>query len=65
MKNIEKYLDEASGLLERIRDQEGSLAQAASWFAETILSERMVHVFGSGHSRIMVEIGRASCRERV
>ena len=55
MKNIEKYLDEASGLLERIRDQEGSLAQAASWFAETILSERMVHVFGSGHSRIMVE----------
>jgi uncharacterized phosphosugar-binding protein len=55
MKNIEKYLDKASGLLARIRDQEGSLAQAASWFAETILSERMVHVFGSGHSRIMVE----------
>src|SRR5262249_42572343 len=25
------------------------------WFAQTILVGRMVHVFGSGHSRIMVE----------
>src|SRR4249919_2838574 len=28
---------------------------AADWFAKTILAGRMVHVFGSGHSRIMVE----------
>lgn len=28
---------------------------AARWFADTILAGRMVHVFGSGHSRIMVE----------
>jgi len=30
-------------------------AQAADWFAETILAGRMVHLFGSGHSRILVE----------
>ena len=55
MKPIEEYLDGASGLLTNIRGQTDSLAQAASWFAETILADRMVHVFGSGHSRIMVE----------
>src|SRR6185369_950510 len=26
-----------------------------AWFAETILAGRMVHLFGSGHSRILVE----------
>lgn len=55
MKPIEEYLDGASELLASIRGQTDSLAQAASWFAETILADRMVHVFGSGHSRIMVE----------
>lgn len=28
---------------------------AARWFSETILAGRMVHLFGSGHSRILVE----------
>ena len=30
-------------------------SSAADWFAQTILAGRMVHVFASGHSRIMVE----------
>src|SRR5690606_36119180 len=38
-----------------IERQEREIAQAAIWFSETILAGRMVHVFGSGHSRIMVE----------
>ena len=29
--------------------------QAADWFAASILAGRMVHCFGSGHSRILVE----------
>jgi len=29
--------------------------QAAEWFSKSILQGRVVHVFGSGHSRIMVE----------
>ena len=28
---------------------------AAQWFAQSILAGRMVHVFGTGHSRIMAE----------
>ena len=35
--------------------QHAAIHTAADWFAGTILAGRMVHVFGSGHSRIMVE----------
>lgn len=49
------YLDKCAGIIERIRMQEESIRRAAGWFAESILKGRMVHCFGSGHSRIMVE----------
>jgi uncharacterized phosphosugar-binding protein len=49
------YLEKCKTLIERVAGQEGSIGRAADWFSETILAGRMVHVFGSGHSRIMVE----------
>lgn len=49
------YLDACQHLFARIRAQEPAIATAAGWFADAILAGRMVHVFGSGHSRIMVE----------
>jgi uncharacterized phosphosugar-binding protein len=55
MTPIQQYLDKSAHILERIQQQEEKIATAASWFAKTILAGRMVHVFGSGHSRIMVE----------
>lgn len=55
MTPAELYLSRARGLLEVVGAQTPQLAQAAHWFAETILAGRMVHLFGSGHSRIMVE----------
>jgi uncharacterized phosphosugar-binding protein len=55
MTPIDTYLTRAQMILEKVRQQEASMALAASWFAESILAGRMVHVFGSGHSRIMVE----------
>jgi uncharacterized phosphosugar-binding protein len=42
-------------LIEIVAGQCGLIQQAAAWFADTILAGRMVHLFGSGHSRIMVE----------
>src|SRR6266487_867838 len=51
----EKYLEGARGLLANVQNQLPAIAQAADWFATSILAGRMVHVFGSGHSRIMVE----------
>ncbi len=49
------YLTRCHRLIEVVERQTSAVQQAADWFAETILAGRMVHVFGSGHSRIMVE----------
>jgi uncharacterized phosphosugar-binding protein len=49
------YLARARGLVDAVASQREAIGQAADWFAESILTGRMVHVFGSGHSRILVE----------
>lgn len=49
------YFQKCRDLLEVVAAQEDQIQKAADWFANTILAGRMVHVFGSGHSRIMVE----------
>lgn len=51
----EDYLIAARGLIDTVQGQLPAIRTAADWFAETILAGRMVHVFASGHSRIMVE----------
>jgi len=55
MNIIETYLNKCTGIIDKIETQQQEIAQAASWFAQSILAGRVVHVFGSGHSRIMVE----------
>src|SRR6266498_3735513 len=55
MNVIETYLNECRKIIEKIGQQQKAIAQAANWFAQSILAGRVVHVFGSGHSRIMVE----------
>ncbi len=49
------YLEKSRQILETVKLQQPLIKQAAEMFAKTILSGRMVHVFGSGHSRILVE----------
>ena len=49
------YLHQCRELLAAVERQQPAIEQAADWFAETILAGRMVHLFGSGHSRILVE----------
>ena len=55
MNLTEVYLQNCAEIIEKIRDQQTNIKLAAEWFAKTILQGRMVHVFGSGHSRIMTE----------
>src|SRR6476646_8970097 len=55
MTPAEQYLSKCRELTDAVERQLPAVRQAAQWFAETILAGRMVHVFGSGHSRIMVE----------
>jgi len=49
------YLNRCRDLIVAVEKQQTGIHQAADWFAETILAGRMVHLFGSGHSRILVE----------
>lgn len=55
MNPAEEYCNRCAELVEKVRAQIPALEQAADVFAQSILAGRMVHVFGSGHSRIMVE----------
>lgn len=55
MNVINEYLVKCRQIIEVVAQQTDVIQKAAGLFAETILSGRMVHVFGSGHSRIMVE----------
>lgn len=48
-------MKKCEAIISRVGEQENEIDKAAQWFADSILSGRMVHVFGSGHSRIMVE----------
>ncbi|NQU88088.1 MAG: SIS domain-containing protein [Mariniphaga sp.] len=55
MNLIEKYLQKCTEIIETVKAQQKQITQAAQIFANTILKGRMVHLFGSGHSRILVE----------
>ncbi len=51
-----RWIPEARALLEHLQTtQMEAIAQAAEWCADAIASDGLVHLFGSGHSRIPVE----------
>ncbi|HET7493933.1 MAG TPA: SIS domain-containing protein [Candidatus Limnocylindrales bacterium] len=50
------WLDAARGVLDRLAaTQADAMEQASQWCAETIAADGLVHLFGTGHSRIPVE----------
>jgi uncharacterized phosphosugar-binding protein len=50
------YLNQAKAILERIETtQLDNIERAAELCAQTIAGEGLVHLFGTGHSRIFVE----------
>lgn len=55
MNVIKAYVEKCREIAGNVEAQEEKITQAAGWFAESIKAGRVVHVFGSGHSRIMVE----------
>jgi uncharacterized phosphosugar-binding protein len=50
-----RYIDLARELLDRVADQDAELDRAAELCADAIAGDGMVHLFGTGHSRIAVE----------
>lgn len=55
MSPTDDYLRQCRGLIETVAAQRAGIEQAADWFAKSILAGRVVHLFGAGHSRILVE----------
>jgi len=55
MKPTNDYLQCARQMIDVAQAQTRAIEQAADWFTQSIAAGRMVHVFGSGHSRMMVE----------
>ena len=55
MTPAQEFLAKSRGLIDAVEQQLPLIEQAADLFTATILAGRMVHVFGSGHSRMMVE----------
>lgn len=51
----DKYLAASRRVFDTVAAQQSQIQQAADWFAESILANRLVHLFGAGHSRILVE----------
>jgi uncharacterized phosphosugar-binding protein len=50
------WFDEGLAVLERVRaTQAGPIETAARWCADAIAADGLVHLFGTGHSRIPVE----------
>ena len=49
------YISKCRGILDAVAAQEAAIKRTADLFADTILAGKMVHLFGSGHSRILVE----------
>jgi uncharacterized phosphosugar-binding protein len=52
---IDDYLARCEVIIDVVKSQKKEIEQVAALFAASILAGRVVHVFGSGHSRIMVE----------
>ncbi|HEY2932297.1 MAG TPA: SIS domain-containing protein [Acidobacteriota bacterium] len=50
-----QYLDKCKEILAAVERQQAAIETVAAWFSDTILAGRMVHLFGCGHSRIVVE----------
>lgn len=55
MSYTREYLKKGRDIIDVVEAQEPIIQEVAKLFADSILKGRMVHLFGSGHSRIMVE----------
>jgi uncharacterized phosphosugar-binding protein len=55
MTPTQDYLNRCRHIADVISAQESEIVTAAQWFSKSILEGRMVHMFASGHSRILIE----------
>ena len=52
---VEAYFSALESLIDELRGESASIDAAATMIADTIASDGLIHVFGSGHSHMMAE----------
>ena len=58
MSGADAYLGQVGAMIERLRDEHvGSIREAGRLVAEVLRADRLVHVFGTGHSHMLAEEG--------
>jgi uncharacterized phosphosugar-binding protein len=50
-----EYLEKSRMIFDKVAAQKDKIKEAAQWCAQSILKGRLTHLFGSGHSRMMIE----------
>jgi uncharacterized phosphosugar-binding protein len=55
MTPTQSYLSKCQHIADVVSQQEPNILKAAQWFSKSILQGRIVHMFASGHSRILIE----------
>ena len=58
MSGADVYLGQVGAMIERLQDEQmGPIREAGKLVAEVLRAERLVHVFGTGHSHMLAEEG--------
>ena len=58
MSGTDGYLRRVGAMIERLQDEQlGSIREAGRLVAEVLRADRLVHVFGTGHSHMLAEEG--------
>ena len=58
MRGADGYLGQIGAMVERLQDEQlGPIREAGSLVAEVLRADRLVHVFGTGHSHMLAEEG--------
>ena len=58
MSGADGYLGRIGAMVGRLRDEQlGSIREAGALVAEVLRADRLIHVFGSGHSHMLAEEG--------
>lgn len=58
MSGADAYLGQVGAMIERLREEQvGSIREAGRLVAEVLRADRLVHVFGTGHSHMLAEEG--------
>ena len=56
MKKYIEYIENVKKIIEKIeKDENGTIVKTAEIFADTLINDRQIYLFGTGHSHMLSE----------